>query len=411
MGTSQTITEKILTIIYHNKPQWFYHERLLRNGLNILMKKILFCASRTSHLENFHRDYLQYFHSLGWEVHVAAQGELDLPEVDHFYPLNFSKSSFPLKNLSTVLQLKNILKQEQYDVIQPNATLAGLVCRTAVMLLPKQYRPTVIQICHGYLFDDDGGLKSRLYLTCERLTSKPVDLLLTMNHQDYEIAQKYHLGKQILPIHGMGIHPEKFPPLTLSQQLEIREKYNLDPNSFTFLTIGEFSNRKNQEMIIRAFYQAVQDNPKMQLLLAGEGQQMESCKKLVKELHLDTKVIFCGYVSDVNSLYRTADALVAASFYEGLPFNVMEALFCGLPCIVSDVKGHQDLIQHKNNGLLFPIGNSSILAKQLEELSCNIVLYEKIKENAFLPNSYWIEMVKQEVLHAYHMVLDDNLKS
>ncbi len=370
------------------------------------MKKILFCASRASHLENFHRDYMAYFHAQGWEVHGAAQGELHLPEVDRFFELPFSKSSLPIDNIGTILKLKKILQEEDYDVIQPNATLAGLVCRSAVMLLPKRRRPAVMQICHGYLFDEGGGLKSKLYLACERLTAKPADLLLTMNRQDLEIARKYQLGRKIVPVHGMGIHPEKFPPLSGTQLEEVRRKYGIRPDCFTFLTIGEFSKRKNQEMIIRAFQKAVARVSNLQLVLAGDGALLDDCQTLVKELGLEKKIIFCGHVADVNALYRTADALVAASYYEGLPFNVMEALFCGLPCVVSDVKGHQDLIRHGENGLLFQIGGTETLGKQLSELAENPGLYQKLKKKAVLPDCYQIDRVRQEVLEAYRSIIE-----
>jgi glycosyltransferase EpsD len=373
------------------------------------MKKILFCASRASHLENFHRDYIAYFRSLGWEVHVAAQGKLHLPEVDRFFELRFSKSSFPLANICTIFQLRKIIKQEGYDIFQPNATLAGLIGRGAILLLPKKIRPAVIQICHGYLFDEHGGMKSRIYLACERLTAKPVDLLLTMNRQDLEIARKYHLGRQIVPVHGMGIHPENFPALTKEVQAAVRRKYGLGSDCFTFLTIGEFSKRKNQETIIRAFAKARERTSNIQLLLAGDGDLLDFCRKLVKELGMEGKILFCGYVSDVNCLYRTADALVAASYYEGLPFNVMEALYCGLPCIVSDVKGHQDLIHSHKNGLLFEPQDIQTLSKHLEDVAGDSSLYFQLKEGAVLPACFQIDQVKREILAAYAAVVEKQL--
>ena len=124
---------------------------------------------------------------------------------------------------------------------------------------------------------------------------------------------------------------------------------------------------------------------------------------------MEGKILFCGYVSDVNCLYRTADALVAASYYEGLPFNVMEALYCGLPCIVSDVKGHQDLIHSHKNGLLFEPQDIQMLSKHLEDVAGDSSLYFQLKEGAVLPACFQIDQVKREILAAYAAVVEKQL--
>ena len=106
-------------------------------------------------------------------------------------------------------------------------------------------------------------------------------------------------------------------------------------------------------MLINAFARVAQQIPNARLILAGEGTLLGDCKQLVTALGLQDQIIFLGYVTNMPMLYRIGDVCVSASKIEGLPFNIMEAMYCQLPCIVSDIKGHRDLIVHWQSGLFF----------------------------------------------------------
>ena len=80
------------------------------------------------------------------------------------------------------------------------------------------------------------------------------------------------------------------------------------------------------------------------------------------------RVHFPGFVRDMETYYRAADICVSASRSEGLPFNVMEAMACGLPVIASDVKGHQDLVRSGENGLLYPFGDKKAFVDAVKML-------------------------------------------
>ncbi|MPN26590.1 putative glycosyltransferase EpsD [bioreactor metagenome] len=104
------------------------------------------------------------------------------------------------------------------------------------------------------------------------------------------------------------------------------------------------------------------------LLLAGDGKTLNECKQLVKQLGQTNKIHFLGYVNDVTRLYAFCDAAVSPSLSEGLPFNIIEAMGCGLPVIVSDIKGHRELAEQSINGLLFHKKNQQELINCLKEM-------------------------------------------
>lgn len=369
------------------------------------MKKILFCASRVSHIINFHLPYIKYFKDNGWCVDIAVQGNTDNSLIDGCFDLKFTKNPFSSDNIKTVYELKKIIKNGNYDIICSNSTLAGVAARMAVSLAGKP-KPYFVHISHGYMFGDNGGLKSKMYLLCEKITSKPVDSLVVMNKEDYSLALKHHLGKNIHYIYGMGVCPEKFPPVSQSERTEIRRQLKIPDGNFALICAGEFSDRKNQMFIIEAFKMLLQKHKNITLVFAGTGQTIGNCKNAVNKYELGDCVRFLGQVSDINRIYRSCDILLTASKMEGLPFNVMEAILCGLPVIASDIKGHSDLITDGQNGILFQKNSLEDMVQKTDRILSDKSLFTYIKDNTQLEQCYLIQNAEPQLLK----ILDRNYR-
>ena len=359
------------------------------------MKKLLICASRISHILNFHIPYIEYFKKKGFQVDIAVQGMTDNPLIDNCYDIKFTKNPLSPDNIRTVRFLKKLISENDYDIIYSNSTLAGAAARLAVMQSKK--KPYFIHISHGYMFGEKSSLKSKIYLLAEQFTKNVTDSLIVMNREDEFLAEKYHLGKEIYYTYGMGLVKENFPEISGEQRHEMRQKLNISDNEKMLLCVGEFSERKNQTAVINAFEMLLKKHKNIKLIFAGDGNTLESCRQLVHALELDTNVRFWGHVKEISSLYRCSDMLVTASKMEGLPFNVMEALYCGIPVIATDIKGHNDLIQNGINGFLTALNPNDIYAK-LDRILSDESLYQSLKANAFLDEKYLIENVRPKLL-------------
>lgn len=328
------------------------------------MKKVLMIASEASHFKNFHVPYIEYLKEHGMEVYTASNGVFsgsDTICTEHT-ELGFRKKLFHFGNIGVMLKLSRLIRASGIDTVCTNSTLAGFVGRAAVVLSLKRSVRTV-HICHGYLFSDDSSLRSRVYLFFEKLVRKRTDLLAVMNEEDLAIAQKYRLGKRIVFINGMGVPPERFPRISREDAEKMRASLKKEGEDTLFLCVGEFSERKNQREIIEAFSRLPANTiNKCRLVLAGEGQLAGYCRELARSLGVDGKVAFLGHFDDMNLLYRSCDCLISASRFEGLPFNVMEALYCGEDIIVSDVKGNRDLCVG-GAGSSYPYGNVEKLSE------------------------------------------------
>lgn len=323
-----------------------------------MSNKVLLTASTYSHIAHFHLPYLKEFQSRGWTTHIAcADAPTEAPCADMCFDLPFRKKMFSPQNFLAALRLRRIIRREGYTLITTHTSLAAFFTRLAVLGL--RHRPNIVNVSHGYLFDSDTApLKRALLLGAERLTAPVTDLVLTMNDCDYEIAQKNRLGKRVAFIDGIGVNFSALQRPDRQARTFLRQKHKIPENATVLIYAAEFSARKSQSVLIRAMAELPD---RVFLVLPGKGDLLARCQEEARALGVAERVIFPGYV-EMTDWYATADLALSASRSEGLPFNIMEAMFAGLPVIASAVKGHTDLISDGENGLLYPYGDSHACA-------------------------------------------------
>ncbi len=366
--------------------------------------KLLYAASSTIHLMNFHLPYLRALAERGWEVHaLCGDGEGEIPWAARTVRVPFKKKMSAPDNFRAAARIRRLVRQEGYALIIVHTSLAAFFVRLALKGLRR--RPKLINTVHGYLFDDDTPApKRRLLLAAEKLTAPQTDLLLTMNRFDDALARKEHLGARTGFLPGMGVDFSRLSAVSPEEGAALRESLGLSEEAFVLLYAAEFSGRKSQAVLIRALRELPE---RAVLVLAGSGAEQASCVGLARTLGLEKRVLFPGYVKNVGVWYAMADAAVTASRIEGLPFNVMEAMALGKPVVASRVKGHEDLIEDGESGLLYPYGDAAACAAAVRRLMEDPALGERLatkaRENL---RRYDRETVFPQVMAAYESLTE-----
>ena len=371
-----------------------------------MTKKILFCASTASHILNFHLPYLQYFKERNCQVDVLVAKKTEIPYTDNVLELPMVKRVFAPENLRSIYTVKKFLTRNHYDLISTHTTLAGAIVRLAIKMLGKRYRNIkVVHTSHGYFFNGLNSFREKVYLWVEMLLAPVTDILMVMNNTDYDLALKYKLGQKVVFIPGMGVDLNKFTAVSAEKKASLKKAAGFDPDDFLIVYAAEMSKRKNQGELIRAFFLAARQEESIKLLFAGEGELEEKYRQMASEYGLDERVIFLGHVSDMANLYALCDAVVSTSRSEGLPFNIMEAMACGLPVIASKIKGHMDLLSGAGNmqgDLLYDLGDEQNLANILLKLQKDKKMREQVgMENKTKVQSYGLDHVKPAIINVY----------
>ncbi len=342
-------------------------------------RKVLFTASTYSHIVNFHLPYLRKFREEGWTVHAACGGRaMEIPYADEVFDFPLEKSMWSFRNFKAAMALSDKMRKENYGLISTHTSLAAFFTRLALWGLEE--RPPVANMVHGYLFDDDTPrLKRGLLLAAERWMAPETDLVLAMNRWDYGTAVKYQLGQKIVQIPGVGVDFSRFDGVPPGARSRLRAAWGIPGDAFVLVCAAEFSARKSQAVLIRAMA-GLPEN--VRLVLAGDGALRGECEALAEKLGVGGRVLFPGQVKDMGPWYSAADGLVSASRIEGLPFNVMEAMYVGLPVVASNVKGHSDLVSDGGTGLLYPYGDERACAERIRQLMGDGNLRRRLAGNA-----------------------------
>ncbi|GGP14058.1 glycosyltransferase family 4 protein [Oceanobacillus neutriphilus] len=332
--------------------------------------KILFCATVDYHFKAFHLPYMKWLQKQGWEVHVAAAGNIDLSYTDKKYNIAIQRSPFHSANIKAYKQLKDIIHQNNYSIIHCHTPFGGVLTRMAAKETRKK-GTKVIYTAHGFHFCKGAPIQNWLfYYPIERMLSRYTDTLILINQEDYHLARthKFKAGS-IEHVHGVGVDTEKYKPVHENKKRELRKSFGYNADDLLLFYAAEFNKNKNQQLLLHAMALLKDKVPNAKLLLAGEGPLLKSCQQLAHQLGVSGVVNFLGFRKDINQILPMCDIGVASSLREGLPVNIMEAMACGLPVIAVDNRGHRELIENGKHGWIISHPNAVKFANKLIQVS------------------------------------------
>lgn len=326
------------------------------------MKRVLVLASVASMIDQFNMPNIMLLKKMGYEVDVACNfkegntcsdekiRELkdSLKAIDvEFYQIDFSREITNIrKNVRAFFQVNNILKKNGYVFIHCHSPIGGLVGRIAGKLNGTK----VIYTAHGFHFYKGAPLKNWIiYYPVEWICSWMTDALLVINREDYRMAKKKLHAKETIYIPGVGVDIDKINSVQINRE-EKRKELGLKSDDIVLLSVGELNQNKNHEIVIRALSEL--NNSHIKYVICGQGSLKKHLEKLAKELSVQNQLFMIGFRTDVIEIYKCADIFVFPSKREGLSVALMEAMVCGLPCVVSSIRGNVDLID-KYGGTLF----------------------------------------------------------
>lgn len=169
--------------------------------------------------------------------------------------------------------------------------------------------------------------------------------------------------------------PNALPEFDKRQQINVEQQNKI-------IYVGRFAWEKDPEILIRAMDFVAKKNPNWVLEMAGTGPLLNPMKALVKELNLDSNVLFLGNVNQVATLYQSAKILVLPSVVEGFPNTLIEAMSFGLPCICFNDIPYEDIITPQMDGYVVSERSAKLLANAINEIIGDDALRESIGKNA-----------------------------
>lgn len=346
------------------------------------MKKILFVATVAEHFYYFHLPCFKFFKEMGWQVDVACHGDRELPYCDNRYKISIERSPADKRNLQAYRELKRIIKENHYDIVHCHTPMGGILARLAARSERKR-GTKVIYTAHGFHFYKGAPkLNWAVYYPIELIMSSITDCLITINDEDYLFAKKHLLAKETVKVNGVGYNSDRFYKISSDEKKILRKEKGYSEDEKLLIYVAEMNANKNQGMLLLALRELLKKEENVRLLIVGADNFGGKYIELAKKLGIAERVDFLGHRDDACDLVHISDIAVGSSLREGLPVNVMEALACSLPVILSDNRGHRALCKNGYNGYVVMPNDYEAMAQKTLSLLTDGKLYSEMSENA-----------------------------
>jgi glycosyltransferase involved in cell wall biosynthesis len=201
----------------------------------------------------------------------------------------------------------------------------------------------------------------------ERMLQRSDRLIAVSDFTRRELLQYYKVKESKIRVIHNGVDVDKFKPA--ADKHKAKEELGFDPEGKAILSVGRLYARKGLFTLIESMVLVKRKFRNAKFIIAGKGLSNEM-KKLVNyatKLGVEDNIVFTGYFPDkkLPRLYQAADIFAFSTFYENLPFAVLEALSSGLPVVTTNVGGIPEMIDSGKNGFLVEPANSRALADRI----------------------------------------------
>ena len=325
------------------------------------MKKALIITTISGFLTQFEMNDVAILKDLGYDIHYASNFNNPIYEIDYKKMAEFEIKNhhiciekMPFKviaNIQAYYQLKKIIKREQFHMIHCHNPMGGVLGRMASGFI-KRKRPIVVYTAHGFHFYKGAPtINWLIYYLVERILAGITDVLITVNKEDYDRANKFRIGKKgkVVYIPGVGVDISKFC-LKEEQGYKKRKELGILNDMFVVLSVGELNDNKNHIMIIKAISKLKKEN--VLYIICGRGESNTILESAIKEYKVVGKVKLLGYRNDIPEILQCADCFAFPSKREGLGIAAIEAMCAGVPVIASDCRGTREYMKDGINGYI-----------------------------------------------------------
>jgi starch synthase (maltosyl-transferring) len=269
--------------------------------------------------------------------------------------------------LQVVARLARALRRHRPELVQSFLFHANLAARLAA---PLAGRPWVI-----------GGLRvaehrKRWHLVLDRLTASLGSGSVCVSQGVLRFSRDVAgLDARRLTVIPNGIDARRFEQASAVP----REELGVPEHAHLALAVGRLDAQKGIPDLLAAAERVVSQNPDWHLALAGDGAERTwLLDRLAAQPMLGGRIHWLGTRDDIPSLLRSADLLVLASLWEGMPNVVLEAMAAGRPVVATAVEGTEELVVPGQTGWLVPPGDprslgAALLAASRDPERCRIL--------------------------------------
>ena len=291
--------------------------------------------------------------------------------------IDLCRTISPFKDIKALFQLVYLINNEKPDLIHTHTPKAGLLGMIASFICRVPVRMHTVT---GMPLMGVEGFKQKILLSVEKLTYGLATNIYP-NSQGLKsfIVQQKLISESKLKVllNGStnGVDFDFFNTKLLAPKVELRKKYNVEKEDFVFLFVGRIAKEKGIEELVNAFVKLDKDFPNgnIKLMLIGKFETQYGLinQEVISLIENHISILTLGRFDDVRPFYKISNIFVLPSYREGFPNAVLEAGAMGLPSIVTNINGCNEIITDGINGRVIPAKDEYTLHKAMKEMFLN----------------------------------------
>ena len=351
------------------------------------------------------------FDVIGVSTAGNALQEVSQDEKIRVIEIKMSRKITLINDFISMYNLYKVMKKEKPIIVHSHTPKAGIVSMLAAKLSNVPIR---LHTVAGLPLMEAKGLKRKLLNYVEKLTYTCATNIYPNSKGLYEFIVNEELvsSKKLKIIangSSNGINTFYFDSERISEEerQELQTKLNIQKTDFVFVFVGRLVGDKGINELIDVFSKIKDSNVKLLLVGDLESDLDPLNRDTIQEIDKNKNIISVGFQSDVRPYFAISHCLVFPSYREGFPNVVMQAGAMGLPSIVSDINGCNEIIEEGINGTIIP-------SKNIEALFCSMqkIIHDEIWRNQLASNArnkivsrYEQQLVWDAILNEYKSLL------
>jgi glycosyltransferase involved in cell wall biosynthesis len=324
-----------------------------------------------------------YLKDQGWDSRVVAlEGQGATRLVDRARALGLAAEAFvPTGRLALwpmTQRLRQLLGKYPRAIVHSHGYKPDILLS---VLGTSRYLPC-LATCHNWISETR---KMRLLEALDKRVLRGFDHVVAVSGKISEELTRSGVSAQKVSLIKNGISA---PTVADGTRQAIRDEFGLSPRAKVVVQIGRLARSKRNDLLLSAV-SSLQADIDLHVLLVGEGDQAQSLAELVKSHHLERRVHFCGYRSDIAQILVAADLLALTSEKEGLPIAILEAMAMRCPIVSTSVGEIPQVLRDPQDAWIVPPNDLSALTGAIHEA---LAFPEKAETRA--ANAY-VEFLRQ----------------
>ena len=349
----------------------------------------------------------QHYKVIGVSGDGSALEEVRTNEGIETYVVEMTRSITPLKDFIATIKLYRFLKKEKPFIVHTHTPKAGTLGMLAAKLAGVPHRLHTIA---GLPLLETKGAKRLLLDVVETFTYACATMVLpnSFGLQSIILKNKYTKPSKLTVIgkgSSNGIDTSHYDATLVSKKVReaLKDELNITAKDVVFIFIGRIVRDKGINELVSAFNNLSKTNSKAKLLLVGPRENhLDPLLEETEDLIIKNKqIIAVGVQKDIRPYVAIADVLTFPSYREGFPNVVLQASCMDLPCIVSNINGCNEIIEHNVNGMIIPVKDEKSLQSAMQFMIDNSTKRKEMSKSArsriierYQQDYVWNELLK-----------------